>query len=308
MLAETQSLNEEMQVQQEELRTANEELEEQSRVLERSQASLETQKVELEQSNEKLALQAELLDQRNAALAAARVDIEARARDLERASDYKSQFLANMSHELRTPLNSSLILAKLLADNAQGNLNAEQVRFALTIYNAGNDLLALINDILDISKVEAGKLELAPEDVALQMMIDNLHAVFAPLAQEKQLQFVVDLLPGLPATIYTDRQRLEQILKNLLSNAVKFTDRGKVILRVSPGEAGLLRFAVIDTGVGVPAEQQGAIFDAFQQGMARRAGASAEPGSDCRFRATWRGCWAGKSRSPAWKDKAVRSL
>lgn len=266
VLAETQSLNEEMQVQQEELRTANEELEEQSRVLERSQASLETQKVELEQSNEKLALQAELLDQRNAALAAARVDIEARARDLERASDYKSQFLANMSHELRTPLNSSLILAKLLADNAQGNLNAEQVRFALTIYNAGNDLLALINDILDISKVEAGKLELAPEDVALQMMIDNLHAVFAPLAQEKQLQFVVDLLPGLPATIYTDRQRLEQILKNLLSNAVKFTDRGKVILRVSPGEAGLLRFAVIDTGVGVPAEQQGAIFDAFQQG------------------------------------------
>ncbi|SFF63747.1 Signal transduction histidine kinase [Duganella sp. CF458] len=266
VLAETQSLNEELQVQQEELRTANEELEEQSRVLERSQASLETQKLELEQSNEKLAMQAEMLDQRNAALAAARVDVEARARDLERASEYKSQFLANMSHELRTPLNSSLILAKLLADNAQGNLDEEQVRFAQTIYNAGNDLLALINDILDISKVEAGKLELAPEDVALQSMIDNLQAIFAPLAQEKQLQFVVDLLPGLPEKIYTDRQRLEQILKNLLSNAVKFTDRGKVILRLSPGEAGLLRFAVIDTGVGVRAEQQGAIFDAFQQG------------------------------------------
>ena len=265
-LAETQSLNEELQVQQEELRTANEELEEQSRVLERSQASLETQKLELEQSNEKLAMQAEMLDQRNAALAAARIDMEARASDLERASEYKSQFLANMSHELRTPLNSSLILAKLLADNAQGNLNEEQVRFAQTIYHAGNDLLALINDILDISKVEAGKLELVPEDVALQSIIDGLESAFAPLAQEKQLGFVIDLLPGLPEKVYTDRQRLEQILKNLLSNAVKFTDRGKVILRVSPGEAGLLRFAVIDTGVGVRAEQQGTIFDAFQQG------------------------------------------
>ena len=266
VLAETQSLNEELQVQQEELRTANEELEEQSRVLERSQASLETQKLELEQSNEKLAMQAEMLDQRNAALAAARIDVEARASDLERASEYKSQFLANMSHELRTPLNSSLILAKLLADNGQGNLNEEQVRFAQTIYNAGNDLLALINDILDISKVEAGKLELVPDDVALQSVIDSLEAAFAPLAQEKQLEFVIDLLPGLPEKVYTDRQRLEQILKNLLSNAIKFTDRGKVILRVSPGEAGLLRFAVIDTGVGVRAEQQATIFDAFQQG------------------------------------------
>ncbi|HEY0587924.1 MAG TPA: response regulator, partial [Pseudoduganella sp.] len=266
VLAETQSLNEELQVQQEELRTANEELEEQSRVLERSQASLETQKLELEQSNEKLAAQAEVLDQRNAALAAARLEVEARARDLERASEYKSQFLANMSHELRTPLNSSLILAKLLADNTQGNLNEEQVRFAQTIYNAGNDLLALINDILDISKVEAGKLELAPDDVPLRSLVDNLEAAFAPLAQEKQLEFVIDLLPGLPEKVYTDRQRLEQILKNLLSNAVKFTDRGKVILRVSPGEGGLLRFAVIDTGVGVREEQQGTIFDAFQQG------------------------------------------
>ncbi|MYN04272.1 response regulator [Pseudoduganella sp. DS3] len=264
-LAETQSLNEELQVQQEELRTANEELEEQSRVLERSQASLETQKVELEQSNAKLAAQAALLDQRNAALAAARMEMEARAYDLERASEYKSQFLANMSHELRTPLNSSLILARLLAENAQGNLNEEQVRFAQTIHTAGNDLLTLINDILDISKVEAGKLELAPEDVPLAGVVDNLADIFQPLAQEKQLDFVIDLVPGLPPTVYTDRQRLEQILKNLLSNAIKFTDRGKVILRVSPGDAGQLRFAVIDTGVGVREEQHDAIFEAFQQ-------------------------------------------
>ncbi|WP_342119172.1 response regulator [Pseudoduganella sp. OTU4001] len=265
-LAETQALNEELQVQQEELRTANEELEEQSRALERSQASLEMQKVELEQSNEKLASQAAMLDQRNAALAAARIEVEARAFDLEKASEYKSQFLANMSHELRTPLNSLLILAKLLAENAQGNLSEEQVRFAQTIYTAGNDLLTLINDILDISKVEAGKLELAPEDVPLEPMIEGLGHVFQPLAQEKQLDFVIDLAPGMPETVFTDRQRLEQILKNLLSNAIKFTDRGKVILRVSPGEAGLLRFAVIDTGVGVRDEQRDTIFDAFQQG------------------------------------------
>ena len=266
VLSETQTLNQQLQVQQEELRAANEELEEQSHVLERSQLNLETQKVELEQINAKLEMQAEALDQRNAALAAARLDVEARARDLERASQYKSQFLANMSHELRTPLNSSLILAKLLADNAQGNLDEEQVCFAHTIYNAGNDLLALINDILDISKVEAGKLELVPEDVVLQRVIDDMRSAFEPLALEKHLEFVIDLLPDLPEKVYTDRQRLEQILKNLLSNAVKFTDRGKVILRVSSGEAGLLRFAVLDTGIGVHPQQQGAIFDAFQQG------------------------------------------
>ncbi len=264
-LAETQSLNEELQVQQEELRTANEELEEQSRVLERSQASLEAQKVELEQSNAKLAAQTALLDQRNAALAAARAEVEARAHDLERASEYKSQFLANMSHELRTPLNSSLILARLLAQNAQGNLNEEQVRFAQTIYTAGNDLLTLINDILDISKVEAGKLELAPEDVPLAGLVEGLADIFLPQARDKQLDLVLDLAPGLPQTVYTDRQRLEQILKNLLSNAIKFTDRGKVILRVSPGASGLLQFAVIDTGVGVREEQHEAIFEAFQQ-------------------------------------------
>jgi CheY-like chemotaxis protein/signal transduction histidine kinase len=264
-LAETQALNEELQVQQEELRTTNEELEEQSRVLERSQASLEEQKLELEQSNAKLAAQADTLDQRNTALAAARLDVETRARELERASEYKSQFLANMSHELRTPLNSSLILARLLAENAPGNLSEEQVRFAQTIYTAGNDLLALINDILDISKVEAGKLALAPQQVVLQELLDSLAAAFAPLAQEKGLGFVLDAAPGVPAELFTDRQRLEQILKNLLSNALKFTETGKVILRVARDEGGL-RFSVIDTGVGVPPEQHDAIFDAFQQG------------------------------------------
>jgi len=265
VLAETQQLNEELQVQQEELRTANEELEEQSRVLEESQASLENQKAELEQTNEQLADQALALDQKNTALNDARKQLEERARDLERASQYKSQFLANMSHELRTPLNSSLILAKLLSENAPGNLNEEQVRFAQTIYSAGNDLLNLINDILDISKVEAGKLELAPEELRVTQVIEGLGRVFEPLARQKQLDFAIDMAPGIPETIYTDCQRLEQILKNLLSNAVKFTDEGKVLLRVAPGADGKLLFSVQDSGIGIREDQHETIFGAFQQ-------------------------------------------
>ncbi|WP_338768245.1 response regulator [Massilia sp. METH4] len=265
LLVETQQLNEELQVQQEELRTANEELEEQSRVLEESQASLENQKAELEQTNEQLAEQAIVLDQKNTALNDVQQQLEERARDLERASQYKSQFLANMSHELRTPLNSSLILAKLLADNAQGNLNEEQVRFAQTIYSAGNDLLNLINDILDISKVEAGKLELNPEELRLQQVMEGLRRTFEPLAKQKGLEFSLVMSPGLPDTVYTDCQRLEQILKNLLSNALKFTDEGSVTLRVEPGQNGQLCFAVTDTGIGIRADQHAAIFGAFQQ-------------------------------------------
>jgi CheY-like chemotaxis protein/signal transduction histidine kinase/CHASE3 domain sensor protein len=265
LLVETQQLNEELQVQQEELRTANEELEEQSRVLEESQASLENQKAELEQTNEQLAEQAIALDQKNTALNDVQQQLEERARDLERASQYKSQFLANMSHELRTPLNSSLILAKLLADNTQGNLNEEQVRFAQTIYSAGNDLLNLINDILDISKVEAGKLELNPEELRLQQVMEGLRRTFEPLAQQKGLEFALVMAPGLPDTVYTDCQRLEQILKNLLSNALKFTDQGSVTLRVEPGQNGQVCFAVTDTGIGIRADQHAAIFGAFQQ-------------------------------------------
>jgi CheY-like chemotaxis protein/signal transduction histidine kinase/CHASE3 domain sensor protein len=264
-LAETQQLNEELQVQQEELRTANEELEEQSRVLEESQSNLENQQAELEQTNDQLAEQALSLDLKNVALNEAQDQLRQRARDLERASRYKSEFLANMSHELRTPLNSSLILAKLLSDNTNGNLSAEQVRFAQTIYSAGNDLLHLINDILDISKVEAGKLELVLESLPLRRLVESLSMTFEPLAQQKQLGFKVQVEPAVPATIWTDRQRLEQILKNLLSNAVKFTDSGAVTLTVSSTPGGPLRFTVEDSGIGIPPEQQQKIFDAFHQ-------------------------------------------
>ncbi len=262
---ESQQLNEELQVQQEELRTANEELEEQSRILEESQALLENQKAELEQTNEKLLDQALVLDQKNIALNTIQAELEERATDLQRASKYKSEFLANMSHELRTPLNSSMILAKLLAENAKGNLNAEQIQFAASIYSAGNDLLNLINDILDISKVEAGKLELAPEHIPVQRLVDSLRLVFEPLVVQKHLQFNVSLDAGTPKSIFTDHQRIEQIIKNLLSNAVKFTEQGQVSIRVFPVPGGNIAFAVTDTGIGIAKEQQSLIFEAFQQ-------------------------------------------
>ncbi|RSZ58460.1 response regulator [Massilia atriviolacea] len=264
-LAETQQLNEELQVQQEELRTANEELEEQSRVLEESQTILENQKAELEQSNERLAEQANALDEKNSALGVIQHELEERALDLQRASKYKSEFLANMSHELRTPLNSSLILSKLLSENAKGNLEPEQIQFANTIYAAGNDLLNLINDILDISKVEAGKLELTPEDIALTELADTMRHTFGPLAGQKQLTFTSTVEAGAPLTLHSDAQRLQQILKNLLSNAIKFTDAGEVSLKIAARADGMLAFTVRDSGIGIASDQHAIIFEAFRQ-------------------------------------------
>ncbi|WP_047304778.1 response regulator [Pseudomonas fluorescens] len=272
VLAETQQLNEELQVQQEELKTANEELEEQSRILKESQVHLETQQVELEQTNERLAEQAQILaeqrdamDRKNNELNEAQTQLEERAEELQRSSRYKSEFLANMSHELRTPLNSSLILAKLLAENPQENLTAEQVKFAESIYSAGNDLLNLINDILDISKVEAGKLEVRPENASVARLVDGLRNLFQPLTADKGLEFKVQLQPGVPQMLFTDRQRVEQILKNLLSNAVKFTEKGQVSLSVSAQPGAGIAFAVEDSGIGIAADQQESIFEAFRQ-------------------------------------------
>ncbi|MBP3059908.1 response regulator [Pseudomonas chengduensis] len=272
VLGQTQQLNEELQTQQEELRAANEELEQQARVLKESQAHLETQQAELEQTNEKLSEQAQTLadqrdelDQRNTTLGRIQAQLEERAEELQRASRYKSEFLANMSHELRTPLNSSLILAKLLAENGNGNLNDEQVKFAESIYSAGNDLLNLINDILDIAKVEAGKLEIRPERTPLASLLEGLRDVFVPLAGERSLSFEIEQQGELPQVLFTDRQRAEQILRNLLSNAFKFTDRGGVTLSVSRQDDHYLAFAVRDTGIGIAADQQQAIFEAFRQ-------------------------------------------
>ncbi|HEY0885885.1 MAG TPA: response regulator, partial [Ramlibacter sp.] len=265
LLEQTQALNEELQTQQEELRVANEELEEQSRALKESQANLESQQAELEQTNVQLSSFAERVEEQRDALQQAQAQLEQRAAELERASRYKSEFLANMSHELRTPLNSSLILAKLLADNAQGNLNPEQVKFAQSIHAAGNDLLALINDILDIAKVEAGKLEVRPETTPLAPLAEGLRSMFEPLASGKGLRLDVVVAADAPATIETDPQRLEQILKNLLSNAIKFTDRGSVALHVARQAPSSVAFEVRDSGIGIDPAQQEAIFEAFRQ-------------------------------------------
>ncbi|MBX8486213.1 response regulator [Pseudomonas cichorii] len=272
VLTETQQLNEELQVQQEELRTANEELEEQSRILKESQAHLETQQAELEQTNTQLAEQSQaledqrdILDSKNEELSLAQIELQARADELQRSSKYKSEFLANMSHELRTPLNSSLILAKLLAENPTENLTQEQVKFAESIYSAGNDLLNLINDILDISKVEAGKLEVRPENSSVSRLVDGLRGMFQPLATEKSLDFVVEVQPGTPTMLFTDRQRLEQILKNLLSNAIKFTESGTVSMIVSRQPGSGIVFTVRDSGIGIAPEHQQSIFEAFRQ-------------------------------------------
>ncbi|RZL33801.1 MAG: two-component system sensor histidine kinase/response regulator, partial [Rubrivivax sp.] len=264
-LEETRQLNEELQVQQEELRTANEELSEQSRVLSESQLQLEEQRAELEQTNVQLGEQSDTLSRRNAALTQAQADLKERALDLQRASRYKSEFLANMSHELRTPLNSSLILSKLLAENRPGNLTEEQLRFATTIHGAGQDLLTLINDILDLSKVEAGKLEVSARPVPLQALVHSMRQTFEPLATDKGLQLGIRLATGLPAAIVSDAQRVEQILRNLLSNAIKFTEAGTVTLQLEPRPDGVA-FVVKDTGIGIPANLQQRVFEAFHQG------------------------------------------
>lgn len=273
ILLETQQLNEELQVQQEELRTSNEELEQQSHVLRESQASLEVQQVELEQTNEQLsnqglelARQRDSLDRKNEELQLAQSELEARAQELQRASRYKSEFLANMSHELRTPLNSSLILSKLLADNSGENLTQEQVKFAESIYSAGNDLLHLINDILDIAKVEAGRFDLFPSEISTARLVENLKNTFQPLAGQKALQFSIELQEGVAPLIYTDQQRLEQVLKNLLANAIKFTESGRVETTVSSQPGGGVAFTISDTGIGIAADQIERVFEAFHQG------------------------------------------
>ncbi len=265
LLQETQRQAEELQAQQEELRVSNEEIEEQSRILKESQARLEEQQAELEQTNSQLEAQTQLLERQKDVLTRAQLDLTEKAAELERTSRYKSEFLANMSHELRTPLNSSLILAKLLADNKDGNLTEEQVRFAETISAAGNDLLSLINDILDLSRIEAGKVDILPEQVNLPRFLENLGRTFQVLAREKGIGFTTQVDPGVPVTLETDPQRLGQVLKNLLSNALKFTEKGAVSLRVSLAGPGQLAFAVTDTGIGIPAHLQALIFEAFRQ-------------------------------------------
>jgi signal transduction histidine kinase/CheY-like chemotaxis protein len=258
LLEETQRQSEELQAQQEELRVTNEELEQQRDVLKSSQARLEEQQAELEATNAQLESNTQDLVRQRYELASAK-------QEAERASRYKTEFLANMSHELRTPLNSTLILAKLLAENKGGRLSDEQVRYAETIYSSGNSLLSLINDILDLSKIEAGAVEVRPEETQLAGVVDRLYQTFQPIAADKRLEFNREILPGTAAVVATDPQRLHQVLANLLSNAFKFTESGAVGLRVSSAGPDTVAFEVRDSGVGIPREQQDTIFEAFRQ-------------------------------------------
>ncbi|WP_242342472.1 response regulator [Anaeromyxobacter terrae] len=265
LLAETQRQAERLEIQQEELRVANEELQSQADVLRDSQARLEAQQAELEQANVQLEEQAATLEDQRAQLAERGEELEARAHELERASRFKSEFLANMSHELRTPLNSALILAKLLSENAPGNLTEEQVRYARTIHQSGTDLLVLINDILDLSKIEAGRLEVHPEAVPVARLVEQLALTFGPVASERGLAFERVVEAGAPPELTTDPQRLLQVMQNLLSNAFKFTERGGVTLRVSPAPDDHVALVVQDTGIGIPEEKQRLVFEAFRQ-------------------------------------------
>ncbi|WP_415860291.1 HAMP domain-containing protein [Streptacidiphilus alkalitolerans] len=259
--------------------------------LEARQEELQRSNAELEEKAELLATQNRDIEIKNSEIEEARQVLEERAEQLALSSRYKSEFLANMSHELRTPLNSLLILAKLLTDNAEGNLSPKQVEFAETIHGAGSDLLQLINDILDLSKVEAGKMDVRPARIALVQLVDYVEATFRPLTADKGLDFAVEVSPELPVTLHTDEQRLQQVLRNLLSNAVKFTDSGAVELLIQPVGSGpgrrqvpqhiqeqllesgairdpeepLIAFSVTDTGIGIPQNKLREIFEAFKQ-------------------------------------------
>jgi signal transduction histidine kinase/ActR/RegA family two-component response regulator len=234
--------------------------------------------VELEKRTNELEDKATLLEDKNREIARASASLEEKARQLALVSKYKSEFLANMSHELRTPLNSLLILAKLLADNEETNLSDKQVEYARTIHAAGNDLLSLINQILDLSKIEAGKLQIETKRIAVTDLRDYVQSTFRQVADQKGLSFDVRIAAGVPSGISTDAQRLQQILKNLLSNAFKFTERGRVELKIGlvegaavpksealAGAQSVISFAVSDTGIGIPGEKQQLIFEAFQQ-------------------------------------------
>jgi len=246
LLAETQQQAEELQSQQEELRVNNEELEQQARALESQQEALAGKNRELEITQD---------------------DLKRKAEDLERSSQYKSEFLAKMSHELRTPLNGLLILSTLLIENKEKNLTDQQKQFARSIQSAGNDLLTLINDILDLAKVEAKKLAVRKEAFTLGSLFQQMKQTFDPQMKAKGLEFKADLSTELEnVSIYTDRQRLEQILRNFLSNAVKFTEKGQVEIRAKvDGRAKIAEITVADTGIGVPEDKRGLIFEAFEQ-------------------------------------------
>lgn len=277
LLKETRRQSEALEQQQEELRATNEELEEQAQQLKTSQEQLEAQQEELEMSNAELEESTAILEEQKRALELSRNEIRAKSKELELSSKYKSEFLSNMSHELRTPLNSLLILTKLLTENSEENLTDEQVESCRMIHEGGQELLSLINEILDLAKIEAGKMEFSFKAVSMSQLAQSLENEFTHVAANKGIEFRVDMAEGLPDGIKTDPKRAKQILKNLLSNAFKFTAKGGVTVKISRpaantdlsssqlDNASSLALAVSDTGIGIPEEKQQLIFQAFQQ-------------------------------------------
>ncbi|WP_293898686.1 response regulator [Sphingobacterium sp. UBA5670] len=274
LLEETQTQTEELQAQHAELENLNANLEIHTQKLQTSEEELRVQQEELLQANKELEERSALLEEKNLLIADRNHEIQKKAEELTRSTRYKSEFLANMSHELRTPLNSILLLSRLMSDNPEKNLTTEQIESAEVIQLSGQNLLTLIDEILDLSKIESGKMDLDYQNIVMADLVRDLNNLFSPIVQEKALSFTIKLADDLPPIIKSDRQRLEQILRNLLSNAIKFTSIGQVTLAISHTvqDAGNISFAVTDTGIGIPADKQGVIFEAFQQadGSTRR--------------------------------------
>ncbi|MBB6237353.1 signal transduction histidine kinase/DNA-binding response OmpR family regulator/CHASE3 domain sensor protein [Pedobacter sp. AK013] len=271
LLEETQAQSEELQVQHSELEGLNAELEAQAQKLQASEEELRVQQEELLQSNQELEERSSLLEEKNELIEERNIEIQQKAEALELSTRYKSEFLANMSHELRTPLNSILLLSRLMAENEA--MDREHQEYAEVIQSSGQGLLSLIDEILDLSKIEAGKMELDRTNIKVDEVIFNMRSLFNPLAKDKNLNFVIEKSPEVPEFFHTDKMRLEQIIKNLLSNAIKFTAVGAVTLNITKNEKlGALVFKVTDTGVGIAPEKQGMVFEAFQQadGSTRR--------------------------------------
>ncbi|HEY4148878.1 MAG TPA: response regulator [Chitinophagaceae bacterium] len=274
LLEETQSQSEELQAQHSELENMNSELEIQAEKLQASEEELKVQQEELLQANQELEERTRLLEEKNQLIVERNHEIQSKAEELALSTKYKSEFLANMSHELRTPLNSILLLSRLLSENNEKNLLGDQVEYARVIQSSGQGLLSLIDEILDLSKIESGKMELEYATVGIPEIVNDMNALFKPVAKEKNLAFTITVEPEVPAVIETDKMRLEQVLKNLLSNALKFTAKGSVSLHLSmlQHRTDIICITVKDTGIGIPKEKQQLVFEAFQQadGSTRR--------------------------------------
>lgn len=263
---ETQQQAEELSAQQEEMRVTNEELMNKTEMLEASEEELRVQQEELRTINAELEEKASLLEEKNQAIEEARQAINLKVEELETTGKYKSEFLANMSHELRTPLNSILVLARILKDNKPANLTEDQVKYASVIFNAGNDLLTLINDILDLSKIESGKLDMHNEVVNISEILSDMESLFSEVAANKNIAYTTSVDDNVSFSIFTDKLRVEQVLKNLLSNAFKFTpENGSIAINVIKGKGQTVDFCIKDTGIGIAADKQKIIFQAFQQ-------------------------------------------